>query len=104
VNDYPCGHPRTPENTKTSSPPSAGGRECHRCRKCHNARSREYDKKRPPRRPLTGRQANAKARLEDYDWLREYGTPFDEIAARFGIKPNSLREFLYRYGRGWGHR
>lgn len=93
---FPCGHPRDERNTRWGKRANGASRAI--CRACHATYCRaRYT-------PRSGGWARrTEARLEDFDMLTETGTPFDEIARRLGLKPDSLRWWLYRHGRGWSH-
>lgn len=71
------------------------------CSTCYwRRRQYSYPWDGPPPAPKPVRRF-ADTHLDEYDFLRSCGESHHQIAARFGVKPASLSQALYRAGRGW---
>ncbi len=48
---------------------------------------------------VTRAYAPTMGRIEDVDWLLDFGTSWHEICRRLGLTPGALQRYCYRHGR-----
>lgn len=92
-----CERPMVARKDRKPGELGKGRRGC--CFTCYEKRVKADDLwGLPGVRGVRDDRAPSWARVEDYLFLRKQGENFDQIAARMGIKPKSLRQALWRAG------